>query len=342
MTFANRIARPLRRAARALVAAPGAALLGLLALAAGVLPLAAGAAEPAVAAGCPPIAAPLTQEGLQAGLGAAKDHGFLWRLVKGGRTSYLYGTIHAARTDWMFPGPAVVDAIRGVDTLALELDVLDADVQRRLAASIGPRPNEPLPADLAQRLDRQIAAECLDAATFARFAPEFQVASLSVMAARRDGLDPVNAIDVVLAVVARGLGKPVASLETPEAQMQALKMTSQAETIAFVREGLDELESGRIRPMINRLAKVWVDGDRDALARYEQWCGCMESAPERAAMKRLLDDRNEPIARAIDALHGGGTRVFAAVGSLHMIGPKGLPTLLRERGFAVEASDFPH
>jgi len=28
--------------------------------------------------------------------------------------------------------------------------------------------------------------------------------------------------------------------------------------------------------------------------------------------------------------------VFAAVGSLHMIGPKGLPALLAERGYRIE------
>jgi len=32
--------------------------------------------------------------------------------------------------------------------------------------------------------------------------------------------------------------------------------------------------------------------------------------------------------------------VFAAVGSLHMIGPKGLPALLRQRGYRVEQGEF--
>jgi hypothetical protein len=333
MTRLLRFAARLGRAARTLAAAPVAAMIALL-------PLASPAADAVAGADCPPVAEPLTPERLNAGLSVAKDHGFIWRLAKGGRISYLYGTIHAARTDWMFPGPTVLDAIREVDTLALELDVLDPDVQRRLAASIGPRSGETLPAEIAQRLDRRIAAECLDAATFARFAPEFQVASLSVMAARRDGLDPVNAIDLVLAFLARGLGKPVASLETPEVQMQALKMPSQAETVAFVKAGLDDLEAGRIRPMINRLAKVWLDGNYDELSRYEQWCGCVETAAERASMKRLLDDRNPPIAAAIDNLHSSGSRVFAAVGSLHMIGPNGLPALLRQRGFRIEQGDF--
>ena len=160
------------------------------------------------------------------------------------------------------------------------------------------------------------------------------------MAARRDGLDPAHAIDLVLAVLAREFGKPVASLETPELQMQALKMPSQAETIDFVSSSLDDLESGRTRPMLNRIAKVWTEGNHAELARFESWCNCVDTATERAAMKRMLDDRNPQLAAAIDNLHTGGTRVFAAVGSLHMIGPKGLPALLRQRGYRVEQGDF--
>ena len=53
-------------------------------------------------------------------------------------------------------------------------------------------------------------------------------------------------------------------------------------------------------------------------------------------MKRLLDDRNPASPTRIDALHAGGQRVFAAVGSLHMIGPNGLPALMGERGYRVE------
>ena len=333
MMILNRIAAWLAAACHTLARA-------LLAALAALLPLAGQAAEAAANANCPPIAPPLTAERLTDGMSTAKDHGFIWRLSKDGRVSYLYGTIHAARSEWMFPGPTLVDALQESDTLALELDVLDPDVQRRLVESIVAHRSEPLPAALVRRIDRQIKAQCVDAVAFATFAPEFQVASLSVMAARRDGLDPANAIDLVLAAVARQLGKPVASLETPELQIQALLMPTQAETIEFVKSGLDDLESGRIRPMLKRMAKVWTDGDYAELSRYERWCDCMNTAAERAAMKRLLDDRNPAIAAAIDNLHSSGQRVFAAVGSLHMIGPNGLPALLSKRGYKVEQGDF--
>jgi uncharacterized protein YbaP (TraB family) len=331
----HRLASFVRALRRVLVGAPMVALVAWL-------PPTAARADDKASISCPPAARPLTADAVRDGLAGAADHGFLWRISKDGRTSYLYGTIHAAKFEWMFPGPTVVEAIRASDTIALELDVLDPDIQRRLAASIGPRRDDPLPPALLRRIERQMAAECVDAATWSRFAPEFQVASLSVMAARRDGFDPSYAIDLVLAVLGRSLEKPVASLETPEAQMQALQMPTQAETIEFVGAGLDELESGRARPLLNHLAKVWTDSDYAELARYDQWCECLRTPGDRAAMKRLLDDRNPVLATAIDALHASGRQVFAAVGSLHMIGPTGLPALMRQRGYKVEQADFPH
>jgi len=305
-----------------------------------LMPLGSAAQTAAGAPACPPAAVPLDPDRFQAGMSQAQDHGFLWRVAKGGRTSYLYGTIHAARQEWMFPGPRILAALESSDVLALELDILDADVRGRLAQAARARPDERLPAALDARIERRMAAECVTGAPWRGFAPEFQVASLAVLAARREGLDPSYGIDLVLALIARDLGKASASLETPEAQIKALRMPTHAAMIDFVTASLDELDAGRSGPTLARLARAWTDGDLAELEGYERWCDCLGSAAERAAQKRLVDDRNPLLAQAFDELHGGGRSVFAAVGSLHLIGAGGLPSLLRQRGYAVEQIRF--
>ncbi len=315
-----------RAAALALLLTPTWGLLG-------VAPAQAAAAESS--ASCPPATPPLDLARFQDGLRQASDHGFLWRLMKDGRTSYLYGTIHAARDEWMFPGPRVAAALGASDVLALELDVLDPDILAGLAASARARPDEALPPALQERIDQRMVAECIDPAPWRTYAPEFQIASLAVIAARREGFDPAYAIDVVLALVARQLAKPVVSLETPEGQMAALRLPSRAATIEFVESSLDDLDRDGAGPMITRLVRAWTEGDLAELADYGRWCECLRNDAERTAMKRLLDDRNPVIAVAIEALHARGQRVFAAVGSLHLIGPDGLPVLLALRGFQV-------
>ena len=296
-----------------------------------------GQAQPASApSSCPPAAVPLDAERFQAGMRDATDHGFLWRIAKDGRTSYLYGTIHAARPAWMFPGPRTTAALEASDVLALELDLLEPEVMTRLVKAANAGPEDRLPAPLAARLERRMAAECVDAAAMRAFVPEFQIASLAVMAARREGLDPSYAIDLVLAVIARDFGKATTSLETPEAQIAALRMPTREATIEFVSSGLDELDAGKSGPLLAHMASAWIDGNFADLEDYERWCDCLNTAAERASMKRLLDERNPLLAAAIDKVHSGGRSVFAAVGSLHMIGARGLPALMRERGYAVE------
>jgi len=73
---------------------------------------------------------------------------------------------------------------------------------------------------------------------------------------------------------------------------------------------------------------------------FYDWCECMGSEIERQYMKRLLDDRNPALSLRIDALHRSGQRVFAAVGSLHMVGANGLPALMKKLGYQVESVDF--
>ncbi len=241
---------------------------------------------------------------------------------------------------WMFPGPRTAAALAASEVLALELDLLDPQVRASLVKAATARPDERLPAALAARIERRMAAECVDAAPWREFAPEFQIASLAVLAARREGFDPSYAIDLVLALIARDLGKATVSLEAPETQIAALRMPTREATIEFVTSGLDELDAGRAGPLLAHMATAWTDGNLAELEGYQRWCECLNTAAERASMKRLVDDRNPLLAAAIDALHADGKTVFAAVGSLHMIGPSGLPALLRQRGYAVEQVRF--
>ena len=164
--------------------------------------------------------------------------------------------------------------------------------------------------------------------------------SLLVMAARRDGLDPAFGIDAMMAGLGRGLDKPVVSLETPELQLQVLLGRSREESAALVLQVLDGLESGQALPLLLRIAQVWADSRYGELERYEQWCGCVGTPQDRALYRRLLDDRNPALAERIDAMHMAGRRVFAAVGSLHMVGGSALTSLLAQRGYAVERVPF--
>lgn len=289
---------------------------------------------------CPPEARQPSPAQIEEGTRNARDRGFLWRASKDGRTSYLYGTVHVGRMDWMFPGPEVLRAARASDVIALELDILDPDIVARLQAGMAPRPDRALPEALRARLRAQLKMACLPEQLLEQTSPEMVATTLTMMAARSEGLDPAYAVDAVYASMARALRKPVYSLETPELQLKLLLGGTEAETRASIESALEELESGKASPQLARMARVWSDGRLAEMENYEEWCECLETEADRVMMRRMLDERNPGLAKSIDAIHAAGKSVFAAVGSLHMIGRLGLPALLAGRGYEVERIDF--
>lgn len=301
-----------------------------------LLPLCGTALAQMPAASCPPTAQMPSTEQVQSAARSARDRGFLWQIEKDGRSSWLYGTLHIAKFEWAFPGPATRNALSGSDALALELDPLDPDIARRLAQGVeDAAAARALSPPLQERLAKVAAAECVPAAALATVAPEMQIAVLTTLLGRRDGLDPAYGIDLALAGWGHAVKRPVVSLESPEQQARLLRAADAAEAEAFVDKALNEMETGRALPPLLRVAQVWADGDWAALMAYDTWCDCIKTEADRADMRRVLDDRNPGLADGIDALHARGQRVFAAVGSLHMIGPTGLPTLMAQRGYRV-------
>ncbi|WOB08049.1 TraB/GumN family protein [Piscinibacter gummiphilus] len=287
---------------------------------------------------CPPAPAP-SAEAVARASEQPRDRGFLWRLRKDGRTSWLYGTIHLGRLEWVFPGPRVSNALRASDVVAFELDFSDTALVQRLQDGLGAAARDPaapvLPDDLAERLRRQLRAACAPLELQQALPPEMLAATLTLMAARRDGLDAGYAIDPALAQLARREGKEVVSLETPEQQIGLLRSESAAELRESLDKMLGDLERGRVRPLLRRVATAWEQGRAAELSGYRRWCECARTPQERKALTALLDDRNGPMAERIDALHAGGKTVFAAVGSLHMFGLKALPALMAARGYEV-------
>lgn len=289
-------------------------------------------------ASCPPAPQLPSAEQIQAFQARPRDRGFLWRVQRGGHASYLYGTIHLGRAAWMFPGPQVQQALRASDTMALEIDVSDPAALAQAAAAV-PRAAA-LPGALRERLARQVLAACLPAGLLADQHPVMQLTTLSMMAARWDGLEPGFGQEFVLAGHARAAQMRLVALETPQRQIEALIPRDAGEASRLVARALDQLEQGQARRVMARLAAAWERGDLAALEDYEAWCECAATPDERAMLARLNDARNPAMAERIAALHGEGRRVFAAVGALHMTGAQGLPRLLRERGFTVERVVF--
>lgn len=291
-----------------------------------------GAAAPD-AASCPPQATPPNRELMLQALQQAADRGFLWRVSRGGRDSFVYGTMHAGRAEWLALGPRTEASLARTGVLALEINVMDPAVQAALREATQGPPRR-LPAGLMQALQAAWAAECLPLDDLAQGPTEFHAAQLAVAQAQRQGLFPLYGAESALLMRSLRTERPVVGLETVQAQLATLLARSDDEAEAMVRDALADWRDPRAPQMLERLTRAWVQGDLKDLEAYADWCECMETPAEREAFARLVDGRNPGMADAIEQMHAG-VSVFAAVGALHLIGPKGLPALLQARGFAV-------
>lgn len=296
---------------------------------------AARAQAPAAQPECPPQPAPLDEAAVREGMQQARDRGLLWRVEKGGRSNWLYGTIHVAERGWMFPGPALLQVLREADQFAFELDLTDPAIVARLQKGMQAPVGQPaLPPALAERLARQARAQCAgDALKGLR--PEMQAMTLLAMTGRRLGLEPAYGVDLFLEGLARGAGKATLSLESPEEQLAVLVHDEPAATQQQVSDILDDLERPEALDILARMAQGWAQSNLDDLTHYDQWCQCMDTPSQRALYQRMVNDRNLTLAARVHDLHGSGKRTLVAVGALHLVGPQGLPALLQARGYTV-------
>lgn len=291
-----------------------------------------GSHHPAVA--CPPQPDPPSRELLHRAQQQAADRGLLWRIGRGGRESYLYGSLHAGRPAWFALGPRTEASLARTGVLALEVNVLDPQVQAAIR-DVTQGPQRVLPADLMLSLRAAWSAECLDANDLNQGAIEYLVTQLELAQAQRQGLFPLYGAESVLLMRSLQAERPVVGLETVQTQLATLLARSDAEAVDMVRSALDGWRHPLASQQLERLTRAWAGGDLADLEAYADWCDCLNTPREREQFTRLVDGRNPGMADAIERLHAQGPSVFAAVGALHVTGPAGLPALLRARGFVV-------
>lgn len=126
-------------------------------------------------------------------------------------------------------------------------------------------------------------------------------------------------------------------LETAAEQMGFFADAPLDEQIDALISTADGIEAGLVG-MLDPLIAAWESGDTAALLATIN--GQMQPR-DRAMMARLLDERNQRWLTPIEKLLADNDRSLLIVGAAHLVGPMGVPTLLKERGYTVERVDEP-
>lgn len=249
-----------------------------------------------------------------------------------GRQNWLLGTIHSEDERVLDFPPVLVQALKQVDVIGLEL-VPDRDMLDRLAAAMrlpdGQRLSDRLDEALYERARAALTDHGLDAASVDRLRP--WAAALTL------GQPPVRTgrfMDLVLARKAAEHGAISVALETLDEQLAFFTGLGEQAHLALLRQAVEDHERGL--EDFEALLAAYLAADLEQL--QQQASSQLSELPESVQRNFRVQGitlRNMEMARRAQPLLDRGAALIA-VGALHLPGEKGLVTLLREQGNRVE------
>lgn len=270
--------------------------------------------------------------------GVAQAAPALWRVTSPTATLYLFGTMHALEPDAQWRTPAFDAAYAKAQTLWFETDVAgvaDASVIQGLILRYGVDAGHPLSTKLdAEHLAALKAVLAHDGVSFAGIDPMRPwAAALVVMAApmAKAGFDPKAGADVALTASAAADKKEVRTFETLDQQMMFFADLPQAVEVQLLEDAVeDDAKSG---DELKAMEKAWLAGDVQKLGPLLTG-DLKKHYPE--LYEVLIRRRNQAWSETLGQELAGDGAELVNVGALHMVGPDGLPALLKARGFKVE------
>lgn len=265
----------------------------------------------------------------------------LWEVARsdgsGGR-AHVMGSVHLSDDEIAFD-PAVEHALSGAQTLVLEVapEELDPARMSELTAQVGFLEDGRTLEDLVtpgtwELLEDRIEREGLPRDLVLRMEPWLVGLTLQLVAFEKRGFDPERGVETSLARSARASGKSIVGLETAAAQISALDglpIATQELMLRSVLEGDEDADAG-----MSLLLDAWRKGDT-ARIEAEVFAG-IDEFPELAPFfEAIYFERNREMASGIARIVDAGGRSFVAVGAAHVVGDRGVPSLLAARGYLV-------
>jgi uncharacterized protein len=267
---------------------------------------------------------------------ASTDRGLFWKVEKDGRTSYLLGTVHAWKREWLPLNPTIEKAFADSKTLAVELDASKMDmanaVQRMMLAG-----NDTLEAQLGKSLYEQTKTEAaklqVPEAAIAKIKPWGAMLVLAATKLQQLGFSPDAGIDNYLIQKASAGGKRVIELESGDQQLAMMDGLSARLQKAMLSEFLSNMDG--TPQIIADIFSAWKKGDASAAYKLNQK-GLSDPEAKREFDDKFLYQRDVAMTRKIEELLRQPGQHFIAVGSLHLVGPKSIVEQLKAKGYRVE------
>jgi uncharacterized protein YbaP (TraB family) len=270
-------------------------------------------------------------------LAPMEAHPALWTVHGKKGTAYLFGSIHVLppQVDWRTK--EIDAAIAKADAFVFELPV-DTNLQSYTQDYLLTRGTLPPGQHLRDMLspkaraifDKEIAGLPMSPAEFDRMRPWHADVTIDVLEMEKQHYSPEAGIEARLKKEAAARAKPVIGLETIQQQLALLAPDDPKVELENFESDLEH--ASKDNDEIGPLLDAWMQGDVRTLAHLT--AADMKDYPK--LRKVLVEDRNQAWVTKIIALLDENKTYFIAVGAAHLVGPRGVPELLRKKGLKVD------
>lgn len=255
----------------------------------------------------------------------------LWVVKDDDTTIYLFGTMHALKPDLVWFDDAVAGAFEQSDELVLEMLEPDSAaiapvLQKSALAAPGQGLSKVLTPDQYARFTAASEKIGIPPASLEPLKPWFAGITLASAPLGQMGYQADKGAEKVLMAAAAKRGLKQVGLETFDQQMGFFADLSEADQVAFLMSGVDDM--GDMDQTFARMETAWATGNTDAAAALLN--EGMDDTP--VLYDVLLAKRNARWAEWIDARMKQPGTVFVAVGAGHLAGNDSVQVRLAERG----------
>jgi uncharacterized protein YbaP (TraB family) len=264
---------------------------------------------------------------------------FLWKATsKDDTVAYLLGSIHVGDKDF-YPLPDEVEqAFAESKDLVVEVDITKLGQGAAQAAILekgsypdGSSLGDRVPKPVMQRLRAYFSGKSVPVEAVEHLRP--WVVSILVTQMEVESLGFASSLGVDKHFMDAAKGRKIIELESADEQVGVLGGLPEEQQVAFLASTLDT--AGQAKTLMAKTVAMWKSGDAGGMETL-LIKDPVRARPElKPVFAKLIDERNERMAAKIAALEGEGPH-FVVVGAAHLIGDKGIVSLLEKKGYRVE------